>query len=370
MKVLVVLLALLAACNSQKNDNADIIIEGNVTGVPDGKLYLAEAKKWKTPLYSAECKNGHFVFRIKADSFFVPFPAALHYWYEGDTGKPIRLQFRNHTYGADSLQYLRDLFYLEKGQTIISGTMGTSPYLRIRAMQETELLFKNQFTDIGWMGDKDTVKRSKKMAVLKKEILQHPFSFFLLQSIYDSRQQYTEKELEELLLLFDKPIQQSAAGKKFTGYLALRPDAGMPYPNLLLQSAGGPFWHIMDTAAPLNMLVFWAGWCTPCLKEIPQLKELHRQFSSGGLNIVSISIDLNKEEWRQALQQQNMDWPQFIIAAEKIEEVQDIFRFSTIPFLVFTDDKGKELARFADYDPDNTRKYEALINQYLTRRGR
>ena len=33
-----------------------ITIEGNIAGVPDGKLYLADARKWKTPIASTNIK--------------------------------------------------------------------------------------------------------------------------------------------------------------------------------------------------------------------------------------------------------------------------------------------------------------------------
>jgi|GEM_PF-5006097 len=81
--------------------------------------------------------------------------------------------------------------------------------------------------------------------------------------------------------------------------------------------------------------------------------------------MVSLSIDLNRDKWLQLFPVHNIDWPQLIIAKEKIEEVQDIFGFTTIPFLLFTDNKGTELARFADYDPDNTRRHIALTRKFI-----
>ncbi len=38
----------------------ELIIKGNVSGVPDGKIYLVESRKWKTPLDSTNIKDGHF----------------------------------------------------------------------------------------------------------------------------------------------------------------------------------------------------------------------------------------------------------------------------------------------------------------------
>lgn len=366
MNLFIIFLILITAfsCSHDKKEPADLIIEGNVAGLPDTKLYLVEAKKWRTPLDSAECKNGRFVFRIRTDSSFVPYLAAIHFLNNGNPDKPVRLQFRNHTLGADSLLYLRDAFYPERGTISIRGGFNTAPYLRISAGKETELLFKNQFDDIGWMGGYDMAKRNEKMKRLRKKIQEHRGSFFLLQSIYDFKEQYSKAEIMQLLTLFDNRILQSAAIKKFNTYLALRPDAGAAYPGLQLLSSKNKLLPLIDTSAKVNMLVFWASWCLPCRKEVPQLKELHKKFSGDGLHIVSVSIDLSQEQWLAALQQDQMPWTQLIISKDRIEETENIFGFTTIPFVVFTDRRGKEIARFADYDENNPAKYEELIMRF------
>jgi thiol-disulfide isomerase/thioredoxin len=357
------LLSLLASC-SHRNENPDIIIEGRVTGIPDGKLYLVKAEKWKSPVDSAVCKNGRFIFQIKTATSFVPYLAAIHYWNNGDTIHPVRLQFRNHTMN-DSLGLSMDVFYLEKEKTMITRPQSNKPYLRISAGKETELLYKYQLMDIGWMGNADTLLRRHKLLYLQSSIQEHPGSFFLLQSIYDSKELYSLEEIRSLLLLFDATVMQSTHGIKFLDYLQVRTATGSAYPNLQLLTAADTRQPIIDTTAPLNMLVFWASWCAPCINEIPQLKIIHRLFAGKGLRIKSISIDTNKEAWLLAMQRHKMDWPQLIIAKEKIEETEHIFNFGAIPFLVFTDNKGIELARFADYDEGNIKKYKELINRYL-----
>ncbi len=310
---------------------------------------------------SATIRDGSFEFRIKADSSFVPYRAALHYWYRDDSVKPVRLQYRNHLLNENPAPQT-DVFYLEKGETTISGTQ---PFLSIRSGKETELLFQNQFMDIGWMGDRDTAERNKKMNRLEMEIQQNPSSVFLLESIYENRVQYSKTEMMGLLSLFTPDIQISGAGKMFNSYLSLRPDAGSAYPNLQLVSAYGNRRPVIDSSATLNMLVFWASWCGPCIKEMPQLKELYEKYSDKGLKIVSISIDLDTANWREALKRYQLNWPQVIIDKEKIQTVEDIFNFTTIPFLVFTDNKGNEIARYADYDEANSQRYETLIKKYI-----
>jgi len=363
------LLLILPSCHSKKEKTADIIIKGNVSGLPDGKLYLVEARKWKTPLDAAECKDGKFEFRIQADSSFMPYLAAIHYWKEDDTIRPVRLQFANHVLN-ESPGLLRDVFYLEKGTTTISSGQNKNAGLRIKAGNETELLYRYQLNDIGWMGDADTALRKHKLLLLQTAVKENPGSFFLLQSIADAKELYSKEELQYLLSLFDAKVLSSAAGKKINQYLRLRPDAGMAYPKLWLPGVADTLEPLIDPKAKLNVLVFWASWCGPCIKEIPQLKQLQERFGKSGLRMTSVSIDTNKEAWQEAVLQHAMPWRQLLIDTDRIEELQQVFSFTTIPFLVMTDSEGKEVARFADYDEGNTKKYAEVVERFLfSRKG-
>ena len=357
---------LLSSCTERdRSASCDIIIEGRVKNIPDGKVYLADALQWKNPVDSAECINGHFVFTIKTDSSFVPFLAAIHFADSSKQAGISRLIFRNHILGADSMNYSRDVFYLEKGTTTIEGDTTASPLLRIFAGRETELLFQNQLTDFGWLGNLDSVKRLVTIEGFKKQIRQYPFSYFLLQNIYASKEQYSNPELKGLLSLFSTDIQQSKAGIRLSNYLTIRPDPGSPYPDLMLLSSDNKLLPVIDTATKLNMLVFWASWCSPCRKEIPLLKYLYKKYAGRGLNIVSISIDEYNDRWKLALEQENMSWPQLIISKEKMQETKEVFSFTTIPLVIFTDSSGREIGRIPDYDPDNKKVYEAVISNHI-----
>jgi thiol-disulfide isomerase/thioredoxin len=237
--------------------------------------------------------------------------------------------------------------------------------LQIKAGPETELMMRHQLDDIGWMGDQDSLIRKKKMAALEKEIRLHPQSFFLFESIRRSKELYGKEELAELLNLFDPRVLQSVPGKNLQSYLSSLPAAGSPYPLLHLPDTENRRLPLYDTRRQLNMLVFWASWCKPCRMEIPVLKKLNQQYAAKGLAITSISIDLDQDRWRLALAKEQMGWRQLVIPADSIEKIENIFRFTTIPFLVFTDERGVEIARFADDDENAFSRYEKIIRARL-----
>ena len=61
------------------------------------------------------------------------------------------------------------------------------------------------------------------------------------------------------------------------------------------------------------LLDFWASWCSPCIAELPKLKTIYDKYKDK-LQVLSISVDEDKEQWREALKQFNLtEWPQLII---------------------------------------------------------
>lgn len=364
INLFILMLFFIASCKEKSIPN-EIIIEGQVKNMPDGKIYLTEAHYWQIPLDSTICTNGHFVFKIDTDSSFIPYMAAIHF---PDSSKPTKmggLFFRNYMLGADSIKYAGDAFYLENGYTKIEGDNQSRSHLRVFAGKETDVMYKNQSTDFGWLGNIDSAKRFQRISFFKKEIKKYPFSYFLLQSIYDAKEQYSKEEIKKILSLFDDDLQKSKIADRFRTYLTNRHDPDEPYPNLYLLDSKNQRQYIIDTNFKLTMLVFWASWCGPCRMEIPTLKEIQKEYKGRGLNLVSISIDDDKDNWTKALSQEKMPWAQYIIDKDKIDLVKQQFNFSAIPLVVFTDNTGKEIMKFIGYNKEQKTNYEAVINKFI-----
>jgi thiol-disulfide isomerase/thioredoxin len=54
--------------------------------------------------------------------------------------------------------------------------------------------------------------------------------------------------------------------------------------------AGGDFSLASMRGKPL-VLNFWASWCAPCVKELPQFERFHREFAPRGWQVVALAID-------------------------------------------------------------------------------
>ena len=100
------------------------------------------------------------------------------------------------------------------------------------------------------------------------------------------------------------------------------------------------------------LLDFWASWCVPCRKEIPNVKKQYDLYKEKGFEVVSISIDKDEKAWRKALEAEELPWPNFLDKGE----VADIYNVKAIPAMFLMDANGKLIATGEDARGQNLAK--------------
>lgn len=57
------------------------------------------------------------------------------------------------------------------------------------------------------------------------------------------------------------------------------------------------------------LLHFWATWCTPCMRELPAVKEISDQYKSKDLQIISVGLQSSKySDYLATIKKYQMDW--------------------------------------------------------------
>lgn len=83
----------------------------------------------------------------------------------------------------------------------------------------------------------------------------------------------------------------------------------------------------------------WATWCGPCIREIPHLKQLKKQFEGKNIEIIAISVDENKTDWVNFVNNENLQGVQLFAGGWNNEFIQH-FMITGIPRFILLDREG------------------------------
>ena len=114
---------------------------------------------------------------------------------------------------------------------------------------------------------------------------------------------------------------------------------GNPAPEFTFQNEKGKTINIKKLKGKIIVLDFWASWCGPCRKEIPNVKKVYAEYKDKGIQFLSVSIDAKKEAWTKALKEEQMPWMQGW-TPDAGKSVMNTYQFGGIPFIILIDKEG------------------------------
>ena len=157
----------------------------------------------------------------------------------------------------------------------------------------------------------------------------------------------TEKEniLSQIPSNFDtdpgiERISQQVKSEKATS-------PGNKFTNLTMDDPEGKEVSLSDYCGKgkLVLIDFWASWCGPCRKEMPELVELYKKYKNKNFEIVGVSFDNSADAWKNAIKQMDMTWPQMSDLKGWQSEGASIYGISSIPSTILVGGDGVILER-------------------------
>jgi thiol-disulfide isomerase/thioredoxin len=68
-------------------------------------------------------------------------------------------------------------------------------------------------------------------------------------------------------------------------------EPGQPAPALVVKELSGNTFDLSAERGKVTIVNFWATWCPPCRKQIPELESIYKHYQSRGLMVVGVSCD-------------------------------------------------------------------------------
>ena len=128
--------------------------------------------------------------------------------------------------------------------------------------------------------------------------------------------------------------------------VSLGPQVGEPFPSFRYESVNEEeVRNTSDLRGRYALIDFWATWCAPCVKTIPELKEVAKRFDSDRVVVLSVSLDEVLDHARQFITDQDMTWPQALLGERDNPIVRQQLGISSVPIYYVLDPQGKLIHR-------------------------
>ena len=121
-------------------------------------------------------------------------------------------------------------------------------------------------------------------------------------------------------------------------------DRKREHPEFTLKDLSGRAWTFADLRGKVVLVNFWATWCPPCRKEMPDLETLYGRFGSKGLVVLGIS-DEEAAKVEPFIRERKVSFPVLLDPGRKVNEM---FAVEGIPKSFVYDREGKLVAQSID----------------------
>ena len=310
------ILVLLGSCGSQEN-------QFELTGradVADGtKIYVLQADQNNQPFIkdSTTVKSNNFKFQGISST-----PQISYIQVEGVNGYVLAI--------LENGYIKADIFKDSISKSKVYGTKSNDDFLKYKS--ETKYLVDDmnnisyEAQDAIMKGDVAiAMELEKEYSSKEREVMLYEWDF-----IIDNNDSYMSALLLEVFMIENKVnkdsiidvyenlsnrIKVSDVGKNIADLLSQYEnpiEVGEIAPDFTAPSLNGTDVTLSEELSKNNvtLLDFWAAWCRPCRVENPNLVRLYKSYKNEGFDIIGVSLDRTKEQWEQAIEDDNLLWTQ------------------------------------------------------------
>ncbi|MCP9612132.1 TlpA disulfide reductase family protein [Coprobacter tertius] len=328
------------------------VIQGTVDKAANGDWAYLQKQAGNTfvGVDSVQIKNGSFIFKGRQDSATMAVISVI---------------------GKEARSYSPLLFVLENGEleaeidtlSVISGSILNDIFQRymtkrLQIENTLQVLSRDYLTSYisGVLNDSLVTVMKKAFSdtenqlkiLTKKYIISNTgnisgvFVFIQNSFLFDPQEQ------REIISTSEPYFRKNHEIKSFEALLerTKNVEPGMPYIDIVMQNPSGHQVTLSDYIGngKYVLIDFWASWCGPCRKQMPELKAIYNRFKSDKFELIGVSFDNNRQEWLRYIHDNHLTWPQMSDLKGWDSEVIMLYAIQGIPHTVLIDPSGKIVA--------------------------
>ena len=133
-------------------------------------------------------------------------------------------------------------------------------------------------------------------------------------------------------------------------------------PDFTLRTIDGPNLRLQEQRGRVVMVNFWATWCGPCRKEMPQLNRLYDKYKSAGFVLLGVNVD---EDTRNAVAVAGKLGVKIPVLLDTDKKTSQAYDLNAMPSTVLIDRDGRVRYVHRGYAEGTEDTYDAQIRALL-----
>jgi peroxiredoxin len=183
--------------------------------------------------------------------------------------------------------------------------------------------------------------------VQKEFVKNNPKSFVSPTLLRNLTNDLKPEEFESIIKSMDPVVANSPAMADIKSKMSVKisVSAGKKAPDFTLNDVNGkPVSLSSKIGTRLLLIDFWAGWCSPCRLENPNVLKAYQEFNKKGFDIIGVSLDRTKDEWVKAIADDKLPWTQVSDLKDFNSAAAKLYNVTAIPANFLLDEKGTIIA--------------------------